>query len=158
MIHHSWKLNCVLCGLNHANPHTKNLFWYSRDFDLAGNFKKLLKCLYGDTVRTFLKKRFNPSPPGIFLTGSSRTRSSRHHHSQRPPPPPPVRRPLAQRLRTALRIVVAWTFSNVGICVLVVAYLLLGAVMFQEQSRRHTVNILKLITLLSTLEMILRVS
>jgi len=56
------------------------------------------------------------------IAGSSRTRSSRRHHHHRQPLPP-VRRPFSQRLRAAIRIVTAWVFSNVGICVLVVAYL-----------------------------------
>ena len=44
--------------------------------------------------------------------------------------PPP--RSKWSRFKDGFRTFVAWVFSNVGICVLVVGYLLLGAVCFQQ--------------------------
>ena len=46
------------------------------------------------------------------------------------PAPPPKSK--WSRFKDGFRTFVAWVFSNVGICVLVVGYLLLGAVCFQQ--------------------------
>lgn len=61
-------------------------------------------------------------------SGTNRTRSV---YTQ-----PPIHKPFTQTIKNGIRLFVAWVFSNVGICVLVVGYLLLGAVMFQEIERR----------------------
>ena len=50
----------------------------------------------------------------------------------RPPPPPPPKKPLKKRIKDAIRAFVAFVFSKVGICVLVIGYLFVGAAMFQQ--------------------------
>ena len=47
-----------------------------------------------------------------------------------PPPPPPKSN--WSKFKDAFRSFVAWVFSNVGICVLVVGYLIIGAFTFQQ--------------------------
>ena len=49
-----------------------------------------------------------------------------------PPPPPPPKKPLKKRIKDAFRAFVAFVFSKVGICVLVIGYLFVGAAMFQQ--------------------------
>ena len=49
-----------------------------------------------------------------------------------PPPPPPPKQPLKKRIKDAFRAFVAFVFSKVGICVLVIGYLFVGAAMFQQ--------------------------
>jgi len=68
------------------------------------------------------------------------------------------RKPFILSIKKGFRVFIAWVFSNVGICVLVVGYLLFGAIMFQEierkelfvndivAERRRTVNTLWTIT------------
>ena len=57
-------------------------------------------------------------PPGLYPGGGS--------GAERPP------KSKWSRFKDGFRTFVAWVFSNVGICVLVVGYLLLGAVCFQQ--------------------------
>jgi len=60
--------------------------------------------------------------------GSAKSRfsqASSSHHSQ------PARKPLKTQLKDCFRAVVAFTFSNVGVCVLFVGYTILGSFLFQ---------------------------
>jgi len=66
---------------------------------------------------------------GSIHSGSNRTRSV---YSK------PPRKPFLQTIKNGFRIFIAWVFSNVGICVLVVGYLILGAFMFQEIERKDS--------------------
>ena len=52
--------------------------------------------------------------------GSRRPRSNHSHHQ------PPATATLWRRAKEAARAIVAFVFSNVGICVLVIGYLVLG--------------------------------
>ena len=47
-------------------------------------------------------------------------------------PPPPPKKSWKKRIVDGLKAFVAFVFSKVGICVLVIGYLLIGAVMFQQ--------------------------
>ena len=71
----------------------------------------------------------------------SRSNSTSRPHAHRPPHHstalsahvPPQRKPKTtwQKFKDALCAFLAWVFSNVGICVLVVGYLLVGAAVFE---------------------------
>ena len=63
---------------------------------------------------------------GSIRSGSTSTRF------YRAPPPPPPKKPLKKRIKDAIRAFVAFVFSKVGICVLVIGYLFVGAAMFQQ--------------------------
>ena len=64
---------------------------------------------------------------------SSSTSTRYRHISALPPPPPPVPKiSWKKRLKDAIRATVAFIFSKVGICVLVIGYLFIGAAMFHQ--------------------------
>ena len=77
---------------------------------------------------------------------SLRSRTSTGHRDRRPPSCyryVPPRKTNWQLFKDWFRVFTAWVFSNVGICVLVVAYLLVGAFMFQEIERPDPANFKK---------------
>lgn len=64
--------------------------------------------------------------------GSIRSGSSRYRHYSAPAPPPPPKKSWQKRFKDGFRATVAFVFSKVGICVLVIGYLFIGAAMFQQ--------------------------
>jgi len=65
---------------------------------------------------------------GSIRSGSNSTRY--RHISQGPPPPP--KKSWKKQFADGFRATVAFVFSKVGICVLVIGYLFVGAAMFQQ--------------------------
>ena len=69
---------------------------------------------------------------GSIRSGSNSTRY--RHISQGPPPPP--KKSWKKQFADGFRATVAFVFSKVGICVLVIGYLFVGAAMFQQLEGR----------------------
>ena len=73
--------------------------------------------------------------PGIWNdVGSIRSgsASARFRHYSSAPPPCPPKKSWKKRFMDGFRATVAFVFSKVGICVLVIGYLFIGAAMFQQ--------------------------
>ena len=75
---------------------------------------------------------------GSIRSGSTSTRY-RHFSSIQGPPPPP-KKSWKKRFMDGFRATVAFVFSKVGICVLVIGYLFVGAAMFQQLEGRVMTN------------------
>ena len=79
----------------------------------------------------------NISPSAWNDVGSIRSgsNSTRYRHISQGPPPPP-KKSWKKQFADGFRATVAFVFSKVGICVLVVGYLFVGAAMFQQLEGR----------------------
>jgi len=76
------------------------------------------------------KKRIDLLHEVVSITsGTQTTRISPYQSSHK--------KPFVLTIKKGLRVFTAWVFSNVGICVLVVGYLLFGAIMFQEIEKKE---------------------
>ena len=80
---------------------------------------------------------FSPSAWNDVGSIRSGTNSARfRHYSSLQAPPPPPKKSWKKRFADGFRATVAFVFSKVGICVLVIGYLFVGAAMFQQLEGR----------------------